>query len=105
VFVPACLVIGGLCVVAVLLAIKAQRNAVDTGTEGLLQEIGTATEDLDPSGRVFVHGELWAAATSGPAIARGTRVRIVGVDRMQLRVAPADGEPGRPAAVAAPGSR
>jgi membrane-bound serine protease (ClpP class) len=102
VFVPAVLVIAGLAGLAILLAIKAQRGAVGTGAEGLLREIGTATEDLDPSGKVFVHGELWSAATAGPAIARGSRVRIVAVDRMELRVAPADGAADGEA-VAAPG--
>jgi membrane-bound serine protease (ClpP class) len=101
VFVPACLVIAGLCVLAVVLALRAQRGAIDTGAEGLLREIGTVTEDLDPAGTVFVHGELWSAATTGPALRRGTRVRILGVERMQLRVAPAEDEP-RPNPALAP---
>jgi membrane-bound serine protease (ClpP class) len=45
-----------------------------------------ARTDLDPEGKVFVHGELWNAE-AGTAIPAGSRVRVVKVlDALRLRV-------------------
>jgi membrane-bound serine protease (ClpP class) len=66
-------------------ALKAQLSKVKTGREGLLGETGTARTDLAPSGKVFVHGELWDARSEEP-VAPGERVRVVAVDGMTLRV-------------------
>lgn len=78
-------------------AIKAQLSKVKTGREGLIGETGTARTDLTPSGKVFVHGELWDAVGE-ETIASGERVRIVAVDGMILKVkphAPRAGLPGK----------
>ena len=32
----------------------------------MIGEIGTARTDLAPTGKVFVHGELWEAESDGP---------------------------------------
>ena len=72
--------------------VRAHRARVGTGVEGLVGAIATVTEDLAPSGKVFVHGEIWAAVATGGPIPRDTRVRIVGVERMRLRVSPEDRE-------------
>jgi membrane-bound serine protease (ClpP class) len=69
------------------LAIRARRNKVITGEEGMLFEIGQARTALEPSGKVFVHGEYWDAVSSAPVLAGG-QVRVVGVDGMKLRVEP-----------------
>ena len=66
-------------------ALKAQLSKVKTGREGLLGETGTARTDLAPSGKVFVHGELWDARSEEP-VAPGERVRVVAVDGMTLKV-------------------
>jgi membrane-bound ClpP family serine protease len=41
---------------------------------------------------VFVRGELWSAVATGPGIAAGERVRVVGVDGLRLRVERASGQ-------------
>jgi membrane-bound serine protease (ClpP class) len=69
------------------LAIRARRNKVITGEEGMLFEIGQARTALEPSGKVFVHGEYWDAVSSAPVLVGG-QVRVVGVDGMKLRVEP-----------------
>ncbi len=66
-------------------AIKAQLSKVKTGREGLSGEVGTASSDIAPRGKVFVHGELWDAISEEP-IASGERVRIKAVDGMTLKV-------------------
>ncbi|MGD0662107.1 MAG: SPFH domain-containing protein [Syntrophorhabdales bacterium] len=42
-------------------AIEAHLAKVKTGREGLVGETGVARTDIAPSGKVFVHGELWDA--------------------------------------------
>jgi membrane-bound serine protease (ClpP class) len=52
----------------------------------MVGEIGTARTDLAPSGRVFVHGELWEAEAAEP-IREGEKVRVVEVlDTLKIRV-------------------
>ena len=69
------------------IALRARRNKVTTGIEGLIGEIGTARTPLAPDGKVFVHGEIWnaVASTSVPA---GEHVRIRKVDGLRLEVEP-----------------
>jgi membrane-bound serine protease (ClpP class) len=69
--------------------LKAHRAAPMTGTEGLVGELGTALSDLDPMGKVRVHGEYWNARTSGAAVAAGTRVRVLRVGEKVIDVEPA----------------
>jgi len=63
----------------VTIAARALRKKVQTGSEGLVGEVGTARTELAPEGRVFVHGELWRARTDG-SIPQGAKVRVVGVE-------------------------
>lgn len=79
------LAVGGITTMLLWLAVRAQTRPVETGGEGLVGEVGTAVTDLQPEGRVFVHGEYWNAVADGP-LASGERVRVVRVDRMSLRV-------------------
>jgi len=79
-----------LTVVAVMgtilvLAIRTFRSAVKTGREGLLQETGVARTDVAPTGKVFIHGEIWNARAD-EEIAAGTPIRVVAVDGMTVRV-------------------
>jgi membrane-bound serine protease (ClpP class) len=65
--------------------IWAHRQRVTTGEEGLVGEIGEAVSDVNPEGRVFVHGEIWNARSRAP-ILKGSRVKVVGVQGMMLEV-------------------
>lgn len=69
------------------IALRARRNKVATGVQGLIGEIGVARSDLSPNGTVFVHGELWSAHARRPVPA-GERVRVTAVDGLQLEVQP-----------------
>ena len=81
--VMAALVVGFLAV----LAARAQRSPVAAGNAGLVGELGRAIGDLDPTGRVFVHGEIWNADAEAPVRADQS-VRVVGVEGLRLRVRP-----------------
>jgi membrane-bound serine protease (ClpP class) len=70
------------------IAVRARRNKVVTGMQGLVGEIGMAQTPLSPQGKVFVHGELWDAVASAN-IPSGQSVVVRQVDGLQLRVDPA----------------
>jgi membrane-bound serine protease (ClpP class) len=60
------------------------------GQEGMLGEFAVADSDLDPTGRVFIHGEYWNAEAP-EAVQAGERVVVLGVRDLVLSVArPAD---------------
>jgi membrane-bound serine protease (ClpP class) len=69
------------------LAVRARAGKVVTGAEGMVGEIGVAVEDINPEGRIFVHGEYWNAVSSTP-IASGNRARVRQVDHLKLAVEP-----------------
>jgi membrane-bound serine protease (ClpP class) len=75
-------------------AIRSRERLTSTRS-GLIGLVGEARGDLDPEGPVFVKGTLWRGRSAGGAIARGSRVRVRGVDGLVLRVEaePADREP------------
>ncbi len=65
--------------------IWAHRQRVTTGEQGMVGEVCEALSDLDPEGRVFVHGETWKARSRTP-VRKGTRVKVVAVRGMMLEV-------------------
>lgn len=68
------------------LVVKALRSKTTTGREGVVGESGQATSAIDPTGTVFVHGEVWSAVAASP-IEKGRPVRIVAVEEgLRLRV-------------------
>lgn len=69
------------------IAVRARRNKIVTGEQGLIGEIGIAETMLAPAGKVFVHGELWDAVSTIP-IPAGERVVVRQVDGLTLRVDP-----------------
>lgn len=75
---------------AVGAGIRAQRAVVRSGSEGMIGAVGVARTVLDPEGMVYVRGEMWTARAEGGRIADGTRVEVVGVEGLTMRVRPAD---------------
>ena len=69
------------------LALKARRNKVVTGSEGMVGAIGIAQTNLSPRGKVFVHGELWDAISSCD-VSAGQSVVVNRVDGLLLLVEP-----------------
>jgi membrane-bound serine protease (ClpP class) len=70
------------------IAVRARRNKVVTGEQGLIGEIGIAQTALAPAGKVFVHGELWDAVSTVP-VSEGERIVVRQVDGLTLSVDPA----------------
>jgi membrane-bound serine protease (ClpP class) len=69
------------------IALKARRNKVVTGEQGLVGETGVAQTTLSPQGKVFVHGELWDAIAPSP-VPIGQLVVVRRIDGLTLQVEP-----------------
>lgn len=67
------------------LVFKSQKKKPTLGMEGLIGEVGEVREKLNPSGKIFVHGEYWSAEGDGE-IAVGEKVQVVGFEGMSLKV-------------------
>jgi membrane-bound serine protease (ClpP class) len=77
--------LGAITVFLMSIALRARRNKVVTGAEGLVGEVAIAQTALVPAGKVFVHGELWDAVASGNVPA-GEKVVVRKVNGLQLQV-------------------
>ena len=79
--------LGGITVFLMTVALRARRNKVMTGAEGLIGEVAIAQTSLAPSGKVFVHGEIWDAVATAN-VSAGEKVVVHDVDGLQLKVDP-----------------
>ena len=75
------------------LAVRARRNKVETGREGMIGETGSAVTALTPEGKVFVHGEYWNAVAAHP-LPVGALVRVTDVRQLTLTVEPISSDTG-----------
>ncbi len=71
------------------LVLRARRNKVVTGSEGMIGEIGTAITALQPEGKIFVRGEYWNARAAA-LVPAGVQVRVTGIDHLLLAVEPVE---------------
>lgn len=66
--------------------IRSQRRRPATGKEGLVGKVASAHTILDPTGMVYVEGELWTATSEAGRIEVGEEVVITKVEGLKLRV-------------------
>jgi membrane-bound serine protease (ClpP class) len=59
--------------------VQVRRAPVVTGESELIGQVGVVREALDPSGLIFVRGELWRARSNAP-LEPGTPVRVASID-------------------------
>jgi membrane-bound serine protease (ClpP class) len=73
------------------IAVRARRNKIVTGEQGLIGEIGIAQTSLSPAlspaGKVFVHGELWDAVSTVP-VSAGEQIVVRQIAGLTLQVDP-----------------
>ncbi|NWG54280.1 MAG: nodulation protein NfeD [Hydrogenophilaceae bacterium] len=82
---------GGFVVLALGVSFRSLRRRIVTGREGLIGETAEVLDWENGAGHVWTQGERWRA--EGPEdLARGAKVRIVGVDSLRLRIAAAPKE-------------
>jgi membrane-bound serine protease (ClpP class) len=79
--------LGAITVFLMSIAMKARRNKIVTGEQGMIGEVAIVCAPLMPLGKVFVHGELWDAVA--PAnIEAGAKVVVRRVENLVLHVDP-----------------
>jgi membrane-bound serine protease (ClpP class) len=69
------------------IAVKARRNKMVSGAQGIIGETGIAQTPLSPRGKIFVHGELWDAVSSAD-VPVGQSVVVRRIDGLLLQVEP-----------------
>jgi membrane-bound serine protease (ClpP class) len=69
-----------LTVFAVAKVVQARHRVPVTGQEELVGQLGVVRQAVDPTGLVFVHGELWRARTEGEALAPGDPIEVEGIE-------------------------
>ncbi|MGH3045419.1 MAG: NfeD family protein [Gaiellaceae bacterium] len=78
------LAVGGAMALITLLVVakivQARRRPAQTGQEELVGELGVVRSALQPSGLVFVHGEIWRAHTDGDPIPAGAAIRVEAIE-------------------------
>jgi membrane-bound serine protease (ClpP class) len=79
--------IGAITIFLMSIALRARRNKVVTGEQGMIGAVAIVCAPLTPSGKVFVQGELWDAVS--PAnVEAGSRVVVRKVENLVLHVEP-----------------
>jgi len=81
------LVFAAIAAAIVLTVLRDRRRRPETGTEGLVGEIGTTITPVHREGKIRVHGEIWNATSRSP-IERERPVRVVRVDGLRVSVEP-----------------
>ena len=56
-------------------------------TAGMIDEAAVAITALSPRGKVMAHGEYWDAVST-KSVEPGARLRVTGVEGLELRVTP-----------------
>ena len=77
--------LGAITVFLMSIALKARRNKVVTGEQGLIGAVGEARTDIDPEGKVFVLGELWNAHARS-RVGMGEPIVVKKVEGLELEV-------------------
>ena len=83
---PVVLAVSVIVIFLLTLVVRAHARRPFSGREGMIGETGRARTDLSPTGKVFVHGELWEAEAEEP-VKEGEKVKVVEViDGLKIRV-------------------
>jgi len=71
-----------------------RHRQVVSGAEYMIGRTGTVIEDFDGRGRVEIDGESWLA-DSAEHLTAGQKIRVDAVDKLVVKVEPADDSSGR----------
>jgi membrane-bound serine protease (ClpP class) len=77
-------------IVVVRMAVRARRAPIVSGIASLVGADGEMLDDATETGWATIRGETWQVCTAS-RLARGQRIRVVGMDGVLPRVAPMEG--------------
>ncbi|MEA3312014.1 MAG: nodulation protein NfeD, partial [candidate division WOR-3 bacterium] len=79
-------VVIALFVLIIWLAVRTHVRKPSTGQKGMIGLVGEARTDLSPEGSVYVRGEYWTGVAVSGKIKNGSKVKVVAMDGMTLKV-------------------
>jgi membrane-bound serine protease (ClpP class) len=85
VIIPTVAAVSSFFIFALGLVVKAWMSKPRTGEQGLVGEVGIALTNLDPWGKIALHGEYWNAH-SDSFVPKGERVRVIRVNDLSVTV-------------------
>jgi len=80
--------ITGFFLFCVYYVVRGHQRRVVTGREGMIGLVGVARSDIVDEGSVFAESTLWTAESVGGPISAGSKVEVVAVDGLRLKVKP-----------------
>lgn len=85
--IPVAVVLAAITALLAMRAVRSRHLRQRSGVEAMIGEAGEVVDaiTLEHEGKVFVHGELWAAGAR-QALPEGAKVRVDAVDGLRLRV-------------------
>ena len=66
---------------------RALKNPVVSGSQGMIGKFAEVKTDIDPVGQALADGAYWTAVTDGGPIKAGEIVKIVGMEGLRIKVA------------------
>lgn len=84
--IPTALVTFAFVFLAVRAVVRTHKRKSLTGAEGMVGLEGEARTRLNPTGQVFVHGEIWQAESIEGVIEKGEKVEVIGAEGLKLKV-------------------
>jgi len=82
---PAVLATAAFFIVSMYFVIKTHRRKIITGKEGLIGSIGVCEVEINPEGKIFLHGEYWNSV-SEEVIHPKEKVRVISSEGLTLKV-------------------
>jgi len=82
---PVVLTTAAFFILGMILVIRTHMKKTTTGKEGLIGTMGVCKAEINPKGKIFIHGEYWNAI-SEEVIQPEEKVRVVEVDGLTLKV-------------------
>ncbi|HGE71470.1 TPA: nodulation protein NfeD [Candidatus Poribacteria bacterium] len=82
---PAVIVTAVFFIFGMVLVARTQKKKITTGREGLIGSIGVCSTEINPEGKVFLHGELWNSI-SDEHIMPKEKVKVIDIDGFTLKV-------------------
>jgi membrane-bound serine protease (ClpP class) len=92
VLIPTVITVSLFFIIVAAIVFRSHLRRSMTGTAGMVGELGVAYTDLNPEGKIFVHGEYWQAVSDEP-ITKGEAVKIIKVIDLKLMVRKAPTNP------------
>jgi membrane-bound serine protease (ClpP class) len=85
VVIPTVAVISAFFALVAAMVFKAYMRKPIAGSRGMIGEVGRAMTPVAPSGKVFVHGEIWNAV-SEETVAEGETVEVIAIEGLSVKV-------------------